>query len=99
MRRRCRGWRDGRYRSRRRWSTGVNVGVGVGVGTPTNPTNPNNPSNQGKSECAWHSRNCGKYVRVRTRDIQKDLPTGLGNSGGFDANLVALCKMVRIASR
>lgn len=69
---------------------GIDATVGIGTGTPTTPgvaapgTVPAAIANMTAAELTAYKKTC-KQV--------------LGNSGGFDANLVALCKMVQTASR
>jgi hypothetical protein len=76
-------------------NVGNNVGVGVGVGIG-NPANPNSPLNPNAPDAA------GIVARMSPSELQqakKQCRQILASSSSFDNELVALCKLVRTASR
>jgi hypothetical protein len=69
---------------------GIDASVGIGTGTTTTPG------------VAAPGTVPGAIARMSTKELlayKKTCKQVLGNRGGFDANLVALCKMVQMASR
>lgn len=76
---------------------GVGVGVGPGTGTPGNPGNPGGGVNPGVIRDAAKAYN--NMSRTEQIALARRCVDILGSRGGYDAALVSLCKMIRVASR